>query len=332
MAVKTGIISFAHMHAAGYAPHFKTRPESELVGIADADPARGKAMAEQFEVKYFDSTEALLAEVEAVAVCTENALHRPAVELTAKAGVHVLCEKPLAASREDAVAMVAACSAAGVQLMTAFPCRFSPAFAAALGRVEGGELGRILALCGTNRGRNPGGWFVDPALSGGGTVMDHTVHVADLIRTLTGEEIEEVFCEYDTVFTPGLPVEDCGILSMKLTGGAIATLDCSWSRPPSYPTWGDVTLSVIAEGGNLFLDLFSERVDYYRTDPDSYTWAGYGFNIDGGMVADFLHRVQSGEPMWVSGVDGLRALEVVLAAYESARTRQPVKVERSSVP
>ena len=329
MALRTGIISFAHMHAAGYAPHFKTG--SELVGITDADPERGRRMADQYSVRFFDSAEDLLAEVQAVAVCTENALHRPAVERAAAAGVHVLCEKPLAPNREDALAMIAACREAGVQLMTAFPCRYAPAFAEALARVQSGELGRVLALAGTNRGRNPGGWFVDPALSGGGTVMDHTVHVADLIRVLTGEEFETVYCEMDTVFNPELPVEDCGLLSMTLTGGAIATLDCSWSRPPSFPTWGDVTLAVTAEGGNLYLDLFSERVDFYRCAPRDYVYAGYGFNLDGGMVTDFLRCVESGEPVWVSGEDGLRAAEVAVAAYESARSAAPVSVERSVV-
>lgn len=317
------------MHAGGYAPHFKSG--SELVGITDADPERGRRMAEQYECRFFEAAEDLLAEVQAVAVCTENTLHRPAVELAAQAGVHVLCEKPLAPNREDALAMIAACRAGKVQLMTAFPCRYAPAFAEALARVQAGDLGRVLGMAGTNRGRNPGGWFVDPALSGGGTVMDHTVHVADLMRVLTGEEFETVYCEMDTVFTPDLPVEDCGLVSMTLTGGAIATLDCSWSRPPSFPTWGDVTLTVIAEQGNIFLDLFSERVDFYRCDPRSYVYAGYGFNLDGGMVADFLRCVESGEPVWVSGEDGLRAAEIAMAAYESARTAQPVKVERAAV-
>ena len=331
MPVKTGILSFAHMHAAGYGAALKALPESDFVGITDPNAARGQEWAERYEVQFFAEPEALLEQVDAVVVCTENVLHRPAVELAAAAGKHVLCEKPLATTRADGEAMVAACRAAGVQLMTAFPCRYAPAFAQAAQRVAAGELGAILALAGTNRGRNPGGWFVDPALSGGGTVMDHTVHVADLIRVLTGAEFESVYCELDTVFTPDLPVEDCGILSMKVSSGAIATLDCSWSRPQSWPTWGDVTLTAIGAGGNLFLDLFSERVDYYRNDPPGYQYAGYGYNMDEGMIADFVRCVASGEPVPISGVDGLRALEVTLAAYESARSGAPVAVEHSAL-
>jgi len=328
MAVKIGIISFAHLHAEAYAPALLSLPEAHLVGLHDDNPARGRAWAERLGVEFFPTREALLEQVEAVVITTENVGHRDATLAAAAAGVHVLCEKPLATTREDALAMIAACREAGVQLMISFPCRYSPAFLEAKRQVESGELGRILAMAGTNRGRNPGGWFTDPLLAGGGTVMDHTVHVVDLMRVLTGQEVVEVFCEKATVFQPDLAVEDCGLVSLRFADGTFATLDCSWSRPPHYPVWGDVTLTIIAEGGNLFLDLFSEHVDAYTNADRTYTWLDYGHDVNRSLLADFLACLQTGRPVPVTGEDGLRAMEVALAAYEAARRGVPVPLHQ----
>lgn len=326
MAVKVGIISFAHLHAEAYAPALLSLPEANLVGIYDDNAARGRAWAERLGVGFFPTREALLEQVDAVVVTTENAGHHEATLAAAAAGVHVLCEKPLATTREDGQEMIAACHEAGVQLMISFPCRYSPAFLEAKRQVDSGELGHILALAGTNRGRNPGGWFTDPALAGGGTVMDHTVHVVDVMRVLTRQEVAEVFCEKSTVFQPELPVEDCGLVGLRFADGTFATLDCSWSRPPHYPVWGDVTLTVIAEGGNLYLDLFSEHVDAYANEDRTYTWLDYGHDVNRSLLADFVACAQSGRPVPITGEDGLRALEVALAAYESARCGRPVEV------
>src|SRR5579871_5113829 len=113
--VKIGMMSFAHMHAGSYAHAIVTRPDTEMVGIADHDPARAQAMARQFGTQAFESYEALLAApgLEAVVVCPENARHRALVEMAAQAGKHVLCEKPLATNKEDGEAMIAACKQAG---------------------------------------------------------------------------------------------------------------------------------------------------------------------------------------------------------------------------
>src|SRR5947207_2057324 len=126
--VKIGMMSFAHMHAASYAHSIVTRTDTEMVGIADHDPARAQAMAQRFETRAFPSYEALLAApgLEAVVIASENVRHRALAEMAAEAGKHVLCEKPLATSLADGEAMIAACRQAGVQLMTAFPCRYSP--------------------------------------------------------------------------------------------------------------------------------------------------------------------------------------------------------------
>jgi predicted dehydrogenase len=323
MAIRAGIMSFAHMHAYSYADALKNLDDVQFVGIADDDIHRSQEMAKQFGVKAYKDYDDLLENVDAVVITTENARHRVMAEMAASAGKHILCEKPLASRSEDAFAMIQACASAGVQLMTSFPCRFSPAMVRLRDTLLAGEIGRPLAIRGTNRGRCPFGWFVDKKLSGGGAVMDHTVHVTDLMRWLLGKEVTSVYAETSSRMLHQ-DFEDTGMLTMEFDGGIFATLDSSWSRPKSYPTWGDVTLSVVGEKGVLELDMFSQNLILYSDADNGAHWIPWGASSDMAMVRSFVQSVRMGTPVPVSGVDGLRAVEVVEAAYLSAERGEPV--------
>lgn len=325
--VKIGILSAAHLHADSYAAQLGALPKAALVGLWDDDPARLQAKAAEYGCDAYADRDALLAKCDAVVICAENVKHRALTEAAAQAGKHILCEKPLATTPEDARAMVDVCTAAGVQLMTAFPCRFSPAFGQVLSAVRGGELGEILAVRGTNHGQCPGGWFTDPALSGGGTVTDHAVHVTDLLRVLLADEVATVYCETGNGLLHG-DFEDTGFLALNFEKGVFGTLDASWSRPKSFPTWGDVTLGVTGTKGVIEMDLFAQESVLYSDRSGRVSYEGWGSNIDRGMVAAFVHAVETGQPVPITGEDGLRAVEVVAAAYESARTHQPAAVRR----
>ena len=328
MTPKIGILSFAHMHAESYAHALAAHPGAVLTGIADPDAARGQAMAARFDTTYFRSEAALLdQDLDGVVVTSENIHHRRLVEESAEAGVRaILCEKPLATTAEDARAMLGVCAARGVKLATAFPCRYSPAFRRLRQQVQAGAIGDVLAIRGTNRGSMPGGWFVDRALSGGGAVIDHTVHVADLNRVLLGREVTEVYAETGSGFYHQ-DWEDTGFLTIGYAGGVFATLDASWSRPKTFPTWGDVTLQVVGTGGVLDLDMFAQNLVHYDDRAARVAWVAWGSGTDAGLVADFL-RLASGKeaPDLATGKDGLRALQVALAAYESAAQGQPVSI------
>jgi UDP-N-acetylglucosamine 3-dehydrogenase len=325
---RVGILSFAHMHAASYAAVLADHPGATLVGIADPDAERGHTMAARFKTAYFDSDAALLEQpLDGVIVTSENVHHRALVEKAVAAGIKtILCEKPLATTLEDARAMVRLCANSGVRLATAFPCRYAPAFQRLRARVHGGAIGEVLAIRGTNRGSMPGGWFTNRALSGGGAVIDHTVHVADLNRVLLGREATEVQAEIGSGFYHQ-EWDDTGFLTIKY-GGVFATLDTSWSRPKTFPTWGDVTMQVVGTGGILDLDMFAQNLVHYDDAAGRVGWSHWGSGMDAGLVADFL-RLCAGEaaPDLATGEDGLHALAVALAAYRSAETGQPVAVE-----
>jgi UDP-N-acetylglucosamine 3-dehydrogenase len=332
VSVRVGILSFAHVHAPAYAAVLRDLEDADFMGIADPDANRGKDAAKRFDVRFFESTNSLFDEAEAVVVCSENSNHARDVIPALQAGVHVLCEKPISTRVEDARAIMEASESSGSQLRIAFPVRYLPSVARAREIVQEGSLGRILAVNGANRGTIPGGWFLDPEIAGGGAVMDHTVHVADLLRWMLDADVRSVYAEVDSFFGAE-GTDDAAILTLELEGGpfadgAFATIDPSWSRGEGYPLGADVRLRISGTAGVLDVDPFARPLRTYDHESRAPSWSYTGEDMNELMLDDFLRGVDEGMPAGASGLDGLRALEVVLAAYRSAESHSPEKIER----
>jgi predicted dehydrogenase len=302
-------------------------PGVKLVGIADEDERRGREAARTYATTYFPTIPALLeANVDAVIITSENARHGEMAVAAAEAHKHVLCEKPIAHSRADAELMIESCRTHGVTLQMAFPCRFLTAVRRAKESLDAGTLGKIYAINGTNHGRMPGGWFIDRTLSGGGAVIDHTVHVVDLMRWFLKSEVTRVYAQVDTRFND-IPIDDCGTLFFEFDDGAFATLDPSWSRPKSFPTWGDVTMQIVGEQGTLFIDALRQTVALYEDVSMRHRNSFWGDGMDLDLVTDFVDCVREGREPSITGNDGLQALRVALAAYKSAEERRFVRLD-----
>jgi len=324
--VKVAIISFEHMHAYSYAAVLARLRRITFTAFADDDPKRLARVKKMYpHVKAYKCWKKLLEEdsCEAVIVTSANVRHRAQVIAAARAGKHVLCEKPLATTMKDARAMIEACRDAGVKLQTAFPVRYSPAVTRARALIQAGELGGILAIKTTNHGSMPDGWFTDKKLSGGGAITDHTVHVADLLRYILGQEITEVYAEMTTKIHP-LKVEDCGLLMLKLSGGAFASIDASWSRHPSYKIWGDVTMDFKGTRANISIDCFPRLVHLYQNKTMKHSTFSGGDNLDLCLIGDFADCIIHDRLPSITGEDGMRAMEVSLAAYKAIREKRPV--------
>lgn len=331
--MRIAIISFAHTHAIGYARILSERDDVELLttdtaeGLVDGE-MRGRLLAEKLGVPYVDTIDEVYAwGPDAVVVTSENACHLNDVRRAASEGVHVLCEKPLATTVAEASDLIEACETAGVYLMTAFPVHFAEEFIQLRDIVRSGSLGRVLTVSATNNGRLPQGraWFTNPALSGGGAVTDHTVHVADLLFGLfPGEQVDEVFAVDNSILKPELAVETAGLISLHYTGGATAVIDCSWSLPNHYPTWGGLTLRIIGEDGDATIAPFALHLEGYSEPDRTPIWVDYGANLDQAMLGEFISAINEHRQPVPSGYDGLRCVEIVNAAYESIQARQPV--------
>jgi len=329
--IRLGIMSFAHVHAEGYVENVRAIPQAELVGAADDDRVRGDHCARKLGVRLWPTYEELLAQhLHGVIVCAENARHRAVVEMAARAGVHVLCEKPLATTLTDARALVEVCTRAGVSLMIAFPMRFSAPLLEARHALEEGRLGEISCCVATNQGQNPRRhrpWFVEKRLAGGGAMMDHTAHLVDVLRWYLHSEVAEVYAQ-TTDLLPGGDgeVETGGLILLTFANGVFATIDCSWSRPASYPTWGGLTVELIGARGVMRVDAFRQNLTIYPEASPGVHWRYWGSDANQGMIGEFVSAIQEHRKPAVTGSDGYRALEVIVAAYESAHTGQPVRL------
>jgi len=332
--IRIGILSFAHHHGEAYIANLRNMEGVELLGVADDDPMRGQTIAAQNQAHHFHSYEDLLeAKPDGVIICTENNRHRPLVEMAASRGVHVLCEKPIATTLEDARAIVNACDKASVLLMTAFPMRFSAPLLDLKGRLDNGDFGDVYCFNGTNQGELPTkhrAWFVDPELAGGGAIMDHTVHLVDIMRWFTNSEVETIYARSNKIFHADEVQVETGALEMlTFENGVFATIDASWSRPPYWPTWGGLTFEMVTQRGAVVVDAFRQNLNIYREDWQRANWAYWGSDMNHAMISEFASAIRENRPPRVTGVDGLRAVEAALAAYESDRTGQTVQVKNT---
>ncbi len=329
--IRIGILSFAHHHGEAYISNLRRMDGVELVGVADDDPLRGQTVASHNQAQYFHTYEDLIeAKPDGVIICTENNRHRQFVEMAASRGIHVLCEKPLATTLEDARAIVDICDKAGVLLMTAFPMRFSAPLMEIKSRLDNGDFGDVYCFNATNQGELPTkyrSWFVDSGLAGGGAIMDHTVHLVDIMRWFTGAEVKTMYARSNRVFHADEVQVETGALEMlTFDNNVFATIDASWSRPQYWPTWGGLTFEMVTQRGAVLVDAFRQNLNVYRHEWERSNWAYWGSDMNHAMVSDFAAAIRENRQPRVTGVDGLRAVEATLAAYQSDRTGKTVEV------
>ncbi len=231
------------------APAIRVSKGGEAVALLDLDPAAlettGRVLPEA--ARHTDLDEFLATPgLDAVYVATPHHAHTALVEAAASAGKHVLCEKPMANTVEDAEKMVAACEAADVVYATAFDQRYHAAHRRLRGLISDGTLGtitmaRIHYACWLPPEWEPetadaphDNWRVDPIRAGGGALADLAPHGLDLLQTLLGEEIVELAgLKQRRVFD--YPVEDGAALVVSFSGGALATIHNAFNCPDTLP-------------------------------------------------------------------------------------------------
>lgn len=333
--MKLGILSFAHTHAEVYIELLYNYAGVTLVGVTDDDEIRGKSFAEKYGVKFFSSYEDLLKEQpDGIIVCSETSKHRKQVELAAREGIHVLCEKPISTSLIDAKAMIDVCERSHVNLMMAYPLRFSVPLNEVKNDYEKGSFGKVFAFNTTNQAHIPiveRVWFADKGLAGGGAVMDHTVHLADALRWILRDEVQEVYAQHNRIlFEDRVNVETAGLIMLTFSNGVFASIDCSWSKPLNYPTWGGVTMEMITEKGAVSVDFYKQQIDLYQYKPPSHKWDYWGSSTKKPLLDEFINAIHEKRESSISGMDGYKALEIALAAYQSANLDKVIKLPLSN--
>lgn len=320
-------------HAWAYARALTASADARLVGVYDDDRALAQPIVTDFDAPFHPDAAELVAspDVEAVVVCSPTVLHRGHTELAAAHGCHVLCEKPIATTHADGVAMVDACREADVQLQIAFVTRFHPLVAEVRNAIQTGDIGDLIAMVGGNRGRPPlpptyPTWITSADQSGGGALIDHSVHLSDLMRHLSGSEVERVAAEVDgRMWSRG--IDDMALMSLTFANGMVASVDPSWSVPADNPWDYDFYLRVLGTNGSLNIDDLGPSLQLVsgRTT-QGMRLVGFGDDVDALMIEGFLASVRLGRlvPPCADGDDGVAALDIALAGYDAAASATTV--------
>jgi predicted dehydrogenase len=308
-----------------------------LVATADANLARAEELAAQHRGCIASADwKAVVerADVDAVVVATTNNALAPVTDAAVRANKHVLVEKPAARSARELAPVVAAARAAGVVVKVGFNHRFHPAFVKARALCDEGGLGPLLYV----RARYGHGgrlgydreWRADPAVAGGGELLDQGVHLIDLTRWFLGD-VTEVRGHAGTFFWD-MPVEDNGFLFLRTAGGQVAWLHAScteWKNLFCFEVFGkDGKLQIDGLGGSYG----TERLAYYRMLPQmgppettiwEYPGADHSWHDE---FAHFADCVAAGRRPSGTLEDALAALDVVRQVYEQSRPRSTTRL------
>ncbi len=319
-----GVGTMGRTHASAYTK----LPNVQLVGFTDAIADAAQRVASQFGVQAFDSYEALLEQVDMVDICTPTPTHLELVLRAASAGKHILCEKPLGRTLPQCEQMIEAANKAGVTLMPAQVLRFFPEFKQARDLVLAGAVGTPAAIR-TRRGgpypRAANDWYADFEQSGG-PILDMVIHDFDWLRWTFGE-VERVFAKALTF--KGLDHIDYALITLRLKSGAIAHVEANWADPGGFK----VDFEIAGDAGMIAFD--SRLATPLTVAKQDAGGGGGGVAVPESPLAEdpymleikhFVDSVQAGQPPSITAEDGMKAVEIALAAIESVRTGKVIRL------
>lgn len=327
-----------HRHLIEY----HNNPEVEIVAVCDILETRAEETAGMYKTKAYTSYEKLLEkkEIDAVSVCLPNYLHAPVSIAALNAGNHVLCEKPMATSREQAEQMIQAAIANNKKLMIGHNQRFVSSHAKARKLIADGELGKIYSFRTAFGHGGPEGWSADGKDSWFfrkeeafiGAMGDLGVHKADLLRYLLGEEFAEVSAFIETSAKERTDVDDNAVFILRSENGIIGTLAASWA----YNAKEDNSTVIYGEKAILRLEddpTYGLIINYTNGEVVNYELGKIQSNEDGGqtnthVIDHFVESVLEDKQPPIDGEEGKKSLEVILAALKSDKMKQITSIER----
>lgn len=328
MTLGWGIVGIGRVADTWMAPAIAADPNSHLAAVTSRDQGRAAVFAAKHGAAAAGTDYAeMLAnqDVDVVLITTPNALHPEQVVAAARAGKHVLCDKPLAPSAEQARRAVDACAAAGVRLGLNFQTRHHTCFEEARDLIQSGRLGDVVAVqVDASPGATQlGGWRTDPELAGLGAVNNVAVHIYDLLRFLLAAEVTEVVAMFETGRRPDL--ERLAMALMRFSNGTLAYANGNQLTPRPlndiviYGTGGRIDgrgITRPGQEGDMRVVIDSEERSSRYSTGDAYARS----------VAAFSRAVLDGREPDASGLDGLRSVQLTDAISRSVREGRVVEL------
>ncbi len=308
-------------------------PQAQLVAIADVDGARAAKVAEELEIDHsYASLEAMLErkDIQAVLIATPDSFHAGAVEATARAGKDILCEKPLGLTVESAQSALNAVAKAGVRMQVGFMRHYDPAHVAASKRIEAGEIGEPVIFKSLGRDKDMPPLKAYQSRINGMLFYTNTIHDFDSARWLTHDEVTEVHAYGTVAIRPEIAEFGdvvASTVNLRFRRGAIGNVESYAQSLYGY----DVRTEIVGSKGSILIGgLRQNSATFLKPSQGSYELQDHFLTRfrDAYLaeVIDFVDTVLGDRAPLVTGEDGLRAVEIAVAAEKSYQTAVPCAV------
>ncbi|WP_308637402.1 Gfo/Idh/MocA family protein [Paenibacillus silvisoli] len=326
--VVLGCGAMGSVHAAA----FSRMPDVTLAAVCDIEIERADRLATKFGTACYASFESMMEaeDADVVSIALPTPLHKPYVLKAAALGKHVICEKPIAPTLEDADEMLAACRANNVRLFIGHVVRFFPEYADMRSRIEAGAIGTVGVAHAKRIGSHPGDatpWYLDREASGG-VIMDLMIHDIDYMRSLFGD-VKSVYALNRTG-----PSLDYALVTLRFHAhSAIAHLESHWGYPGPFTTAAEFagTSGVLRYDSSASSSLQIRRTEAAAAEkkvqvPQSPTYRD-PYYLE---LTHFIACIRSGEEPIVTAEDAKKAVEVARAAIRSAETGQVIRLDAAA--
>ncbi len=330
--IRIGVIGCGAIAQVEHLPGFAKCKNAKVAAVADVDEKKARRISRKFGIKDFYCNWREMLErddIDGVTIATPNFLHREMTVAAAKSRKHILVEKPMATSMKEADEMVRIARKNKVILMVEQTHRFLPANQKARDLLNKGIIGRVTTVRGRVGHGGPemwsaaGKWFFNKKQAFGGVMADMGIHEIDAIRWMLGKEIKEV-CAFIGTLEKKIELDDNGICIFKFKDGTFGVMEASWTTRPGiaqavfYGAKGTMTVNAV---GAVTIELASGKT----ITPKVHSKGNYGSKY-GSPYQYFVNCIEKKEKPFISGEEGRKSLEIIIAAYKSNAIGKVVKI------
>lgn len=339
--IAVALVGCGNIAVKGHIPAYVALPGASITAVCDTDPDLARAAADMTGAAMYTDFDELLAaaNIDAVDICTPPWTHAELAIKAAQAGKHILCEKPIAPSLEDADAMIAAAADNNVKLMIGQTRRFDDRYRTVKQQIDSGRIGRPVYVRRAERQFLPfdaDAWYWDTSI-GGGVILDIGVHVSDQLRWMLDDEPVEVYAVARAVGVAAVQAKsfDYAQITFTFSRGAIGFAETSWAHPGDFGAGQYAALDVLGTTGKLeYSDRDSNPMLMHSRDsglslPRYFSLMSsteYAFAAE---IAAFVDSVVTDSEPILDPIDARAAVAMALAAQESAVTGKVVRFEES---
>jgi len=320
---------------------------ARLVACYNPTPRKAEELANAYSLQAYTDLERMLAHpgLDIVTICSPSGAHAEPCVAAARAGKHVIVEKPLEVTAKRCDEMIQACQLAGVQLATIFPSRFHLSSQLLKQAVASGRFGRLVLgdayvkWFRTQQYYDSGAWRGTWALDGGGALMNQAIHSVDLLLWLMGPVLE-VAAHTATLAHERIEVEDVATATLKFASGALGVIEATTAGYPGslkrIELSGSKGMAILEEEDIIKWEfaepapedekLRQEMLGRTKTGGGAADPAAIGHHAHTALFRDFLEAIEQNRSPAIDGLEGKKSVDLILAIYESARTGRPVRM------